>query len=190
MLYNFWLCSKIFRPRGHMFETSRRCSKSQGIHHDLNQAPNTSKPHVTQSKYLIYHSSGHTIANGARTARYKTSGNVSVVLSEFKSMRVQMSNVKTSSIFRRRCYRQGRESPSWVYYHVFEFAMQQTRFDVASAAPSILFHARYQLFCIAWPVMRLRTWLLYLTDVRVRRISFHGCSGGTGEKITRAKKSI
>ena len=50
----------------------RCCNKVQGIHHDLNQAPNNREPHVTKSKPLSLCNAIHAIVNGTQTDWLKT----------------------------------------------------------------------------------------------------------------------
>ena len=52
-----------------------RCSESQGIHHVLSQAPDSTKPYARQFKTLSHCNHGNAVAKGTWTVRYKTSEN-------------------------------------------------------------------------------------------------------------------
>ena len=82
--------------------------------------------------------------------------------------------LSTLKLLQRTCGRQRRESWGWVRQHVLELAitcdMQQTRFN-AALSPSIRLGGNFSEYF--WPAMRLKTCLLYMTDVRVRRITVH-----------------
>ena len=87
----------------------RRCSESQGIHHVLSQAPNSTKPYATQFKMLSHCNHGNAVANGTWTVRYKTSENDS-------SARISLKGVSCASVviyIQSTCSRQVRESSAW-----------------------------------------------------------------------------
>ena len=138
----------MFRSRKHVFETSLGATKLQQVTRNSPRSEPSTKhqetTRITQSHYCFMGMAVMRLqtVHGPLFTRQKM---ITVVVSEFKPIRVQLLNLATSTILRQRCDCQGRESSCRVCQHVFELAMQQTRFDVASTAPIISCHVRYQL---------------------------------------------
>ena len=92
------------------------------------------------------------------------------------------ANAETS-VSRFSCY--GRESWCWVCLHVFQLAMQQTRFVVASASLSTLIHIYCQQFSINLTCCPVEDLLAIYGGCWVGQISFD--TGSNREKFPRAK---
>ena len=89
---------------------NRRCSKSQGIHHNINQAPHTTISCVMQDSNLLYYNANRVIAIGKRQQKWQQSSQRHLCSSLYVWI---CCNLMKLSFLRRRYSRQGRESSGW-----------------------------------------------------------------------------
>ena len=105
----------------------RRGSKSQGIHHDLKQAPNATKLCVIKfnALFIVILVTRLQTVHGPNVTRHQKWQQWSHLSSSRYIFKLR--NSTRLIMLRRRCGYHWRESFGWDCWHVFELAMQETR---------------------------------------------------------------